>query len=63
MPRDMAEAFPALQGQRIGCEDLKIPTKHFQWRAIFLIPGWPAFDKRKQVTVRIQLYDRLTLVA
>jgi len=46
-------------------EDLKIPTKtSFNGVAIFSYPvDKTAFDKRKQVTLRIQLYDRPTLVA
>src|SRR5438445_6557186 len=65
-PRYM-EAFPALQEAKADWlkEDLKIPTKtSFNGVAIFSYPVDKAvFDKRKQVTVRIQLYDRPTLVA
>jgi hypothetical protein len=65
-PRYM-EAFPALQKAKAGWlrEDLKIPTKtSFNGVAIFSYPvAKTAFDARKQVTLRIQLYDRPTLVA
>src|SRR6476646_804698 len=46
-------------------EDLKIPTKtSFNGVAVFSYPVDKAtFDKRKQITMRIQLYDRPTLVA
>ena len=65
-PRYM-EAFPPLAEAKADWlkEDLKIPTKtSFNGVAIFSYPvDKAAFDKRKQVTVRIQLYDRATLVA
>jgi hypothetical protein len=65
-PRYM-EAFPPLADARADWlkEDLKIPTKtSFNGVAIFSYPiDKVAFDKRKQVTLRIQLYDRPTLVA
>jgi hypothetical protein len=65
-PRYM-EAFPALQEAKADWlkEDLKIPTKtSFNGVAIFSYPvAKDVFDKRKQVTLRIQLYDRPTLVA
>jgi hypothetical protein len=65
-PRYM-EAFPPLAEAKADWlkEDLKIPTKtSFNGVAIFSYPVDKAtFDKRKQVTVRIQLYDRATLVA
>jgi hypothetical protein len=65
-PRYM-EAFPALQEAKADWlkEDLKIPTKtSFNGVAIFSYPvAKDAFDKRKQITLRIQLYDRPTLVA
>jgi len=65
-PRYM-EAFPALQEAKADWlrEDLKIPTKtSFNGVAIFSYPvAKTAFDARKQVTLRIQLYDRPTLVA
>ena len=61
------EAFPPLAEAKADWlkEDLKIPTKtSFNGVAIFSFPvDKAAFDKRKQVTVRIQLYDRPTLVA
>jgi hypothetical protein len=61
------EAFPALQEAKADWlrEDLKIPTKtSFNGVAIFSYPvAKAAFDARKQVTLRIQLYDRPTLVA
>jgi hypothetical protein len=61
------EAFPALGEAKADWlkEDLKIPTKtSFNGTAIFSFPVDKAtFDKRKQVTMRIQLYDRPTLVA
>lgn len=65
-PRYM-EAFPALQEAKADWlrEDLKVPTKtSFNGVAIFSYPVVKTeFDKRKQVTLRIQLYDRPTLVA
>jgi hypothetical protein len=65
-PRYM-EAFPPLAEAKADWlkEDLKIPTKtSFNGVAIFSYPvDKTAFDKRKQVTLRIQLYDRPTLVA
>jgi len=65
-PRYM-EAFPPLAEAKADWlrEDLKIPTKtSFNGVAIFSYPvAKEAFDKRKQVTLRIQLYDRPTLVA
>lgn len=65
-PRYM-EAFPPLAEAKADWlkEDLKIPTKtSFNGVAIFSYPvDKAAFDKRKQVTLRIQLYDRPTLVA
>jgi len=65
-PRYM-EAFPALEEAKADWlkEDLKIPTKtSFNGVAIFSYPvAKTEFDKRKQVTLRIQLYDRPTLVA
>jgi hypothetical protein len=65
-PRYM-EAFPPLAEAKADWlkEDLKIPTKtSFNGVAIFSYPvDKSAFDKRKQVTLRIQLYDRPTLVA
>ena len=65
-PRYM-EAFPALQEAKADWlkEDLKIPTRtSFNGVAIFSYPvAKEAFDNRKQVTLRIQLYDRPTLVA
>ena len=61
------EAFPTLGEAKADWlkEDLKIPTKtSFNGVAIFSFPVDKAtFDKRKQVTMRIQLYDRPTLVA
>jgi hypothetical protein len=61
------EAFPALGEARADWlkEDLKIPTKtSFNGVGIFSFPVDKAtFDKRKQVTMRIQLYDRPTLEA
>ena len=61
------EAFPPLAEAKADWikEDLKIPTKtSYNGVAIFSYPVDKAtFDKRKQVTVRIQLYDRPTLVA
>lgn len=61
------EAFPPLSEAKADWlkEDLKIPTKtSFNGVAIFSFPvDKAAFDKRKQVTMRIQLYDRPTLVA
>jgi hypothetical protein len=65
-PRYM-EAFPPLAEAKADWlkEDLKIPSKtSFNGVAIFSYPvDKAAFDKRKQVTLRIQLYDRPTLVA
>ena len=65
-PRYM-EAFPPLAEAKADWlrEDLKIPTKtSFNGVAIFSYPvAKAAFDKRKQVTLRIQLYDRPALVA
>lgn len=65
-PRYM-EAFPPLAEAKADWlkEDLKIPTKtSLNGVAIFSYPvDKAAFDKRKQVTLRIQLYDRPTLVA
>lgn len=65
-PRYM-EAFPPLAEAKADWlkEDLKIPTKtSFNGVAIFSYPvAKAAFDTRKQVTLRIQLYDRATLVA
>jgi hypothetical protein len=65
-PRYM-EAFPPLAEAKADWlkEDLKIPSKtSFNGTAIFSYPvAKDAFDKRKQVTLRIQLYDRPTLVA
>ena len=65
-PRYM-EAFPVLEEARADWlkEDLKIPTRtSFNGVAIFSYPvAKDAFDKRKQITLRIQLYDRPTLVA
>ena len=61
------EAFPPLAEAKADWlkEDLKIPTKtSFNGVAIFSYPVDKAtFDKRKQITIRIQLYDRPTLVA
>ena len=61
------EAFPPLAEAKADWlkEELKIPTKTtFNGVGIFSFPvDKAAFDKRKQVTVRIQLYDRPTLVA
>jgi hypothetical protein len=61
------EAFPPLAEAKADWlkEDLKIPTKTtFNGVGIFSFPVDKAtFDKRKQVTMRIQLYDRPTLVA
>jgi hypothetical protein len=61
------EAFPPLAEAKADWikEDLKIPTKtSYNGVAIFSYPVDKAtFDKRKQVTLRIQLYDRPTLVA
>jgi hypothetical protein len=61
------EAFPALGEAKADWlkEDLKIPTKtSFNGVGIFSFPVDKAtFDKRKQVTMRIQLYDRPTLAA
>jgi hypothetical protein len=61
------EAFPPLAEAKADWlkEDLKIPTKtSYSGTAIFSYPVDKAtFDKRKQVTIRIQLYDRPTLVA
>src|SRR5947209_6968984 len=65
-PRYM-EAFPPLAEAKADWlkEELKVPTKTtFNGVAIFSYPvDKAAFDKRKQVTLRIQLYDRPTLVA
>ncbi|HZI56339.1 MAG TPA: hypothetical protein VFF39_06165 [Verrucomicrobiae bacterium] len=65
-PRYM-QAFPALEEAKADWlkEELRIPTKtSFNGVAIFSYPvGKAAFDARKQVTMRIQLYDRPTLVA
>jgi len=65
-PRYM-EAFPPLAEAKADWlrEDLKIPTKtSFNGVAIFSYPvAKTAFDARRQVTLRIQLYDRPTLVA
>jgi hypothetical protein len=65
-PRYM-QAFPALEEAKADWlkEELKIPTKtSFNGVAIFSYPvDKSAFDARKQVTLRIQLYDRPTLVA
>ena len=46
-------------------EELKIPTKtSFNGVAIFSYPvPKDVFDKRRQVTLHIQLYDRPALVA
>ena len=61
------EAFPPLEEARADWlkEDLKIPTKtSFHGVAIFSYPVAKAdFDARKQITLRIQLYDQPTLVA
>ena len=61
------EAFPPLAEAKADWlkEDLKIPTKtSFNGVAVFSYPVDKAsFDKRKQITMRIQLYDRPTLVA
>ena len=61
------EAFPPLAEAKADWlkEDLKIPTKtSFNGVAVFSYPvDKAAFDKRKQITMRIQLYDRPTLVA
>ncbi len=65
-PRYM-EAFPPLAEAKADWlrEDLKIPTKtSFNGVAIFSYPvAKTAFDARRQVTLRIQLYDRPSLVA
>jgi hypothetical protein len=65
-PRYM-QAFPALEEAKADWlkEELKIPSKtSFNGVAIFSYPvAKTAFDARKQVTLRIQLYDRATLVA
>ncbi len=65
-PRYM-EAFPPLAEAKADWlkEELKIPSKtSFNGVAIFAYPvAKTAFDTRKQVTLRIQLYDRPTLVA
>ena len=65
-PRYM-QAFPALEEAKGDWlkEELKIPSKtSFNGVAIFSYPvDKTAFDARKQVTLRIQLYDRPTLVA
>ncbi len=64
-PRYM-QAFPDLEAARADWlkEDLKIPTKtSFTGTAIFAYPiGRSAFEGRKALTVRIQLYDQPTLV-
>jgi hypothetical protein len=61
------EAFPALQEAKADFlkEDLKIPTRtSFNGVAIFSYPVTKTvFDARKQITIRIQLYDRGLLVA
>ena len=61
------QAFPPLAEAKADWlkEDLKIPGKtSFNGVAIFAYPvAKAAFDKRKQVTLSIQLYDRPTLVA
>ncbi|HEX4603864.1 MAG TPA: hypothetical protein VH724_07715 [Candidatus Angelobacter sp.] len=65
-PRYM-QAFPTLEAAKADWvrEDLKVPTKtSFNGVAIFSYPvAKAAFDARKQITLRIQLYDRATLVA
>jgi hypothetical protein len=65
-PRYM-EAFPALLEAKADWlkEDLKIPSKtSFNGVAIFSYPVTKAvFDARKQITIRIQLFDRGALVA
>jgi hypothetical protein len=65
-PRYMA-AFPPLEEAKADWlkEELKIPTKtSFTGVAIFSYPlPKTDFDKRKKVTMRIQLYDLPTLVA
>jgi hypothetical protein len=65
-PRYM-QAFPTLEEAKADWlkEELKIPSKtSFNGVAIFSYPvAKAAFDARKQVTLRIQLYDRPTLVA
>ena len=65
-PRYM-EAFPPLQEAKADWlrEELKIPTKtSFNGVAIFSYPvAKEVFDKRRQVTLHIQLYDRPGLVA
>ncbi len=65
-PRYM-EAFPPLEAARADWlkEELKIPAKGtFSGVAIFSYPvAQAAFDRRKQVTLRIQFYDEPTLVA
>jgi hypothetical protein len=61
------QAFPTLEAAKADWvrEDLKVPTKtSFNGVAIFSYPvAKAAFDARKQITLRIQLYDRATLVA
>jgi hypothetical protein len=65
-PRYM-QAFPTLEEAKGDWlkEELKIPSKtSFNGVAIFSYPlDKKAFDARKQVTLRIQLYDHPTLVA
>ena len=65
-PRYM-EAFPPLEAARADWlkEELKIPAKgSFSGTAIFSYPiAKAAFDGRKQVTMRIQIYDQPSLVA
>jgi hypothetical protein len=65
-PRYM-EAFPPLTAARADWlkEELKIPAKGtFTGVAIFSYPvAQSAFDGRKQVTMRVQLYDEPTMVA
>jgi hypothetical protein len=65
-PRYM-QAFPTLEVAKADWlkEELKIPSKtSFNGVAIFAYPvAKDTFDARKQVTLRIQLYDRPTLVA
>ena len=65
-PRYMA-AFPSLEEAKADWlkEELKIPSKtSFTGVAIFSYPVPKTdFDKRKQVTMRIQLYDLPTLTA
>jgi hypothetical protein len=65
-PRYM-EAFPPLEEAKADWlkEELKIPSKtSFNGVAIFSYPvDKTQFDGHKQVTLRVQLYDRPTLVA